>query len=172
MTTKAARIIKQALMAVIVLVAGATCGAAEHKNNPIYAQKLVMEFPAKYQDLITIGIHAKCPDGEWRIIAHTRTVAIGNATTGGDFEAMYTGVPDGPNFSEGSIYDCCVPLHDASGKTIGVFVTHTKPAPGKGPEEALRLTLMYRDLVAKEIPSVGKLFEKVTLPNLNPGSMK
>lgn len=157
---------KHAMIAMILLAAGATCGAAEHKYNPIYAEKLVMEFPAKYQDLLSIGIHAKGPDGEWRIIAHTVTGAIGNLTTGGDFEAMYTGVPDGPNFIEGSIYDTCVPLHDASGKTIGVFVAHTKPAYGKGPEEALRLTLKYRDLMAKEIPSVEKLFEKVELPQL------
>lgn len=159
---------KHVMMAALLLAAGAICGAAEHKDNPIYAQKLVMEFPAKYQDLISIGIHAKCPDGEWRIIAHTITSHIGNATTGGDFEAMYTGVPDGPNFLEGSMYDTCVPLKDASGKTIGVFVTHTKPAYGKPADEALKLTLKYRDLVAKEIPSVDKLFDKVELPKLDP----
>src|SRR5271168_4083059 len=134
---------KTALSVVIISLAGTLAFAQPVKpkvHNPIYAQKLVDEFTAKYVDLISIGIHAKPPGASgYMIVAHTLGIKVGDASTPTDMDTMRTGQPDGPGALEGSIYDVALPLLDASGKTIGVMAQHVKPHSGDPKAEALRL---------------------------------
>jgi len=148
----------------IVLAACAWSAAAKQSGAPsathTYAQKLVDEFTAKHVRLITMGIHAKAPNSsEYVIVAHTIAKNIGKKSEEEDLATMRTGKPDGPNDLGGGIYDVILPLHDASGQTIGAAVVHVKPGPGDPKVEAMKLAIEYRDELAKEIPSNAKLFE-------------
>lgn len=156
---------RAAVAIVMVLVMGRCWSAlAAQTGAPAatktYAQKLVDEFTAKYVRLISVGIHAKAPNSsEYVIVAHTITKNIGKKSEEEDLIAMRTGKPDGPNDLGGGIYDVIMPLHDASGETIGAAVVHVKPAPGDPKTEAMKLATRYRDELAKQIPSNAKLFE-------------
>jgi hypothetical protein len=150
---------------VIVLVMGCCLGAVAAQSGApaatnTYAQKLVDEFTAKHVRLISMGIHAKAPNSsEYLIVAHTIKKNIGKKSEEEDLVTMRTGKPDGPNDLGGGIYDVIMPLHDASGQTIGAAVVHVKPGPGDPKAEAMKLALEYRDELAKQIPSNAKLFE-------------
>lgn len=129
-------------------------------SNNVYAQKLVDEFTAKYVRLISLGIHAKPPNApDYVIVAHTTVKKAGAKSEEEDLAAMRTGKPDGPNDLGGGIYDIILPLHDASGKTIGAAVMHIKPGTADPKTEAMKLAVQYRDDLAKHIPSEEKLFE-------------
>jgi hypothetical protein len=156
---------KTLLTAAFIALAGTAAFAQPIKpkvHNPIFAQKLVDDFTAKYVNLISVGIHAKPPGASnYMIVAHTLAIKVGDPSTQTDMDTMRTGQPDGPSALEGSIYDVALPLLDASGKTIGVVAEHLKPHKGDPKDEALRLALKYRDELAKLITSNEKLFEPV-----------
>jgi hypothetical protein len=144
-------------MAAFVLLTANLFAQTEGKPNNIYAQKLVDDSTAKYVRLISLGIHAKAPGAsDYTIVAHTSTKHIGAKSEEEDLTVMRTGKPDGPNDLGGGIWDVILPLHDASGKTIGVAVMHVKP---DSKAEAVKLAENYRDEIAKQIPNESKLFE-------------
>jgi hypothetical protein len=145
---------------VLMLAGGFGSALLAQSKAPVspFAQKLADEFTAKYVRVISIGIHAKPPNSaDYVIIAHTAPKSRGLKSEDEDLAVMRTGKPTVSD-PTGGVFEAIVPLHDASGKTIGALVAHVKP-DGGSKEGAVKLGLQVRDELAKQIPSEAKLFE-------------
>ena len=124
----------------------------------IYAQRLVERLAAKHPDLVRIGMHVTPPTKPDNIIiACNQLERVGRKSDPEDLEAIKTGQP--VVLKEGENFDVTLPLHDASGKTIGAIGLTFKPRPREQDADiALRARAIVRE-IEKQISSAGQLFE-------------
>ena len=64
-----------------------------------------------------------------------------------------------PNMKDPTKFEVAVPLHDASGKTIGSLSTVFKYTAGDDEVKMHKAALAIRDDIAKKIPNTAALFK-------------
>lgn len=129
------------------------------KANPIFGQALIDKYVESHNDeLKSAGFHMKPPGGkDFVIVAHTSRKHIGEKSDTEDLDAMKTGIPN-VNPQPNGVWEVCVPLLDAKGVVIGVGVLKVKTEESN----AAKMAIKYRDMMAKELPSKAKVFEKTS----------
>jgi len=129
--------------------------------NKTFAQKLVDDLAAKHPEITRIGLHLTPPQGADNIIVASNLPAkIGQKSDPEDLRAMRSGRP--VILQEAGSFDVTLPLHDASGKTIGALGLTFKPAPGEQESSTIKRTRDAARELEKQIPSARKLFEPVS----------
>jgi iron complex outermembrane receptor protein len=127
-------------------------------QSKILAQKLVDDLAAKHADLVRIALHLMPPNGSENIIVACNIAArVGRKSDPEDLRAMQTGKP--VVLKEEGNFDVTLPLHTASGRTIGAIGLTFKPKGNEhGAAAAARAEKMAAE-VEKRITSEAKLFE-------------
>ncbi len=129
--------------------------------NKTFAQKLVDDLAAKHSEITRIGLHLTPPQGADNIIVASNLPAkIGQKSDPEDLRAMRSGRP--VVLKEAGSFDVTLPLHDASGKTIGALGLTFKPARGEQESAAIKRAKDAARELEKQIPSAAKLFEPVS----------
>jgi hypothetical protein len=136
-------------------LSGATSALPQGK---IYAQQLVDGLAAKHPELVRIGMHVTPPNKPDNIIvACNQSERIGRKSDPEDLEAMKTGQP--VVLKEGENFDVTLPLHDASGKTIGAIGLTFKPRASEHDADAARRARAIAREIEKQIASRSQLFQ-------------
>jgi hypothetical protein len=114
-------------------------------DNAIYAQTLANEVMANHPELVVIGLHALKPgnkdDEDDLAVSHERKTILA------------------PNIKDPTKFEVAVPLHDASGKTIGSISAVFKYTAGDDEVKMHKAALAIRDDIAKKIPDTAALFK-------------
>jgi hypothetical protein len=144
----------------LALLAVFVTGASAHAQVPAknFAQKLVEAIAAKHPELSEVGISATTTRGCVGI-ASTDKSDIGEKCEADDIKPMQTGKPFVEK--EKTAFDVSMPLHDASGKVIGVIGYGFKPAAGQTEASVTDLARKLNAEVEPQIPSKAKLTERV-----------
>jgi iron complex outermembrane receptor protein len=128
--------------------------AAQAPAAKSFAQHLVESTQAKHPEADEIGISATTARGCIGI-ASTDKSDIGEKCEADDVKPMQTGKPYVEKEKDGM--DVSVPLHDATGKTVGVLGIGFKAAPGQTPASVTALATKIAAELAMQIPSKAKL---------------
>ncbi len=135
----------------------AASGAA-HAEGKLLAQKLVDELAGKHPELARIGLHVTPPHHRENIIVASNVPSkIGQKSDPEDLKTMQTGKP--VVLKEGANFDVTLPLHDASGRTIGAIGLTFPPRNGERQSGAVQRAQAMAREVEKQIPSAAKLFD-------------
>ncbi len=127
-------------------------------GNKTLAQKLVDDLAAKHPEIARIGLHLTPPQGADNVIVASNLPAkIGQKSDREDLRAMRSGRP--VVLKEAGSFDVTLPLHDASGKTIGALGLTFKPARGEQESAAIKRAKDAARELERQIPSAAKLFE-------------
>jgi hypothetical protein len=125
------------------------------------ALKLDYEMLSTHPYLRKMGFHAIPPGGtESVIIANGNTSRIGIASSKGDFEAVRDGKTYCAKKDNGAYYNIKMPLHDASGRTIGILVMEMPYTSAADEAEAIHKAEAIRQEVAQQIPDYQSLFKQ------------
>jgi hypothetical protein len=125
------------------------------------ALKLDYEMLSTHPYLRKMGFHAIPPGGtESVIIANGNTSRIGIASSKGDFEAVRDGKTYCAKKDDGAYYNIKMPLHDASGRTIGILVMEMPYTSAADEAEAIHKAEAIRQEVAQQIPDYQSLFKQ------------
>ncbi len=126
--------------------------------NKTFAQELVDDLAAKHPEITRIGLHLTPPHGADNIIVASNLPAkIGLKSDPEDLRAMRSGRP--VVLKEAGSFDVTLPLHDASGKTIGALGLTFKPARGEQESAAIKRAKDAARELERRIPSAAKLFK-------------
>jgi len=124
-----------------------------------FAQELVDGLVARHPELVRVGLHLTPPNsGQNVVVASNLREKVGQKSDPEDLQAMHSGQP--VVSKEGENVDVTLPLHDATGKTIGAVGLTFKPRPGEQKADAIRHARDMAREVEKQIPSVEKLFAR------------
>jgi hypothetical protein len=125
-----------------------------------FALKLDYEMLSSHPYLRKMGLHGIPPGGtESVIIANGNTSRIGIASSKGDFEAVKDGKTYCAKKDDGAYYNLKMPLHDASGRTIGILVMEMPYTSAADESEAIHKAEQIRQEVAQKIPDYQSLFK-------------
>jgi hypothetical protein len=153
--TKADSVIYFDDLTVQELVGSALAAPAEK----IYAQRLVDKLAADHPDLRRVALHITPPkENENLIIACNLPERIGRKSDPEDLKAMKTGQPI--VLKEGDNFDVTLPLHDATGRTIGAIGLTFKPRRGEQDPAATRRARAMVGQIEKQIASAEQLFRR------------
>jgi hypothetical protein len=122
-----------------------------------FAQKLVEATQMKHAETDEIGISATTRRGCIGI-ASTDKGDIGEKCEKDDVEAMQTGKPFVEKEKDG--FDVSLPLHDSTGKLIGVVGIGFKAAAGQTKVSVTEQAHKIASEMEAQIPSKAKLFER------------
>jgi len=122
-----------------------------------FAQKLVEATRMKHAEADEIGISATTRHGCIGI-ASTDIGDIGEKCEKDDVEAMQTGKPFVEKEKDG--FDVSLPLHDSTGKLIGVVGIGFKAAAGQTEASVTEQAHKIASEMEVQIPSKAKLFER------------
>ncbi|HEY4101814.1 MAG TPA: PDC sensor domain-containing protein [Gemmatimonadales bacterium] len=128
--------------------------AAKAPAAKSFAQRLVESTQAKHPEADEIGISATTAKGCIGI-ASTDKSDIGEKCEADDVKPMQTGKPYVEKEKDGM--DVSVPLHDATGKTVGVLGIGFKAAPGQTEASVTAMATKIAAELAPQIPSKAKL---------------
>lgn len=135
-------------------VAGAFSAAqGEHPATHAFAQNLVNQLHSAHPEFSEIGISAVIPGEGCYGLASTDKSDIGEKCESDDVVPLHTGRAS--IGTEGKNLDISLPLHDASGKIIGVIGIETAP----GTDRAATLSNVRAAVrkIEQQIPSKAKL---------------
>ncbi|MEI9971144.1 MAG: YncE family protein [Ignavibacteriota bacterium] len=124
------------------------------------ALELDLAMLSAHPDLRKLGLHAVPPGAKDSvIIANGNTSRIGVKSSADDFEAVKDGKTYCAKKDDGAFYNLKLPLHDASGKAIGILVMEVPFTSVAGEAEAVRKAEGIRSELAQQIPSYEALFQ-------------
>lgn len=156
-----ARIIFFATIALHAVVPVLRAVDSSRPANASYAQQVANSLRAAHPDVAIIELHAKPPGSDGQILVVGSDSAIGRKDT--DFELRMTAKDvtsiAAEKFEGNATVLVRVPLHDRTGKVIGLGVIGFKPTPAVD-----RLMLHVRaleilDELAQRIPEAAPLFK-------------
>jgi hypothetical protein len=156
--------IRVGLMALIGCMALTTASAEEKlgkaADNAIYAQTLANEVMASHPELVVIGLHALKPGNKEETMIASNLDRIGKKDDEDDLAVAHERKTIlAPNMKDPTKFEVAVPLHDASGKTIGSMSAVFKYAAGDDEVKMHKAALAIRDDLAKKIPNTAALFK-------------
>lgn len=133
---------------------------AESVHAP-FAEHLVLTMLSDHPDLRKMGLHAVPPSGtDSLIIANGNASRIGIKSTAGDLDAVKDGKTYCSPKENGSFYNMKLPLHDASGRTIGILVMEIPFTSAPTQERAIHEAEEIRAELATKISDYQSLFQK------------
>jgi DNA-binding beta-propeller fold protein YncE len=126
-----------------------------------FAERLVLSMLSSHPDLRKLGLHA-VPPGQSAsvIIANGNSSRVGYKSSAGDLDAVKDGKTYCVPKQNGSFYNMKLPLHDASGRTIGILVMEIPFTSATTQEQAVRQSEEIRAELATKIPDYQSLFQK------------
>lgn len=170
---KSRSVARAALLLCFLLAAGQMPWAQNGNRNTIFAQKLVEEIQSRHvPQMFYLGLHAVPPNSltnlgltvlppngtEMFVIAATDPAKIGK------FSGFRPWLFRAPEIElKGNETTLLEPLHDRSGKIIGLIVADFKFGDEQASETARFRKLLDREF-AEQIPSLSALFERVSVP--------
>jgi hypothetical protein len=145
-------------MSLTPALAAETLGKAA--DNAIYAQTLSNEVMANHTDLVVIGLHALKPGNKEETMIASNLDRIGKKDDEDDLAVSHERKTIlAPNIKDPAKFEVAVPLHDATGKTIGSMSAVFKYAAGDDEVKMHKAALAIRDDIAKKIPDTAALFK-------------
>jgi hypothetical protein len=131
-------------------------------DNAIYAQSLANEVMANHPELVVIGLHALKPGDKDETMIASNLDRIGKKDDEDDLAVAHERKTIlAPNMKDPTKFEAAVPLHDASGKTIGSLSAVFKYTPGADEVTMHKAALAIRDDIAKKIPDTAALFKPI-----------
>lgn len=125
-----------------------------------FALQLELATLSAHPDLRKMGLHAVPPGGKDSvIIANANVTRIGIKSSAGDLDAVKNGKIYCVKREDGAFYNAKLPLHDASGKTIGILVMEIPFTSVSNEAGAVRKAEGIRSELARQIPNYARLFE-------------
>jgi len=128
-----------------------------HKGAKIFAQRLVEITHARHSEVDEIGISTTTRRGCIGIASTDRS-DIGEKCEKDDVQPMQTGKPFIEKEKDG--FDVSLPLHDSTGKLIGVVGIGFKPSSGQTEASVTEQAKKIAAEMESKIPSKVKLFEQ------------
>ena len=130
---------------------------AQTANAP-YAQQLVSATLAAHPELTVLAFHVTPPAGTQNVIIASNIGRIGKAAESDDLSVLTSGKERVENTKTGDL-SVELPMHDATGKTIGVIGStfHSTPETDRG--SIVQQAEHVRDEIALRTPSLASLFE-------------
>jgi hypothetical protein len=145
-------------MSLTPALAAETLGKAA--DNGIYAQSLANEVMASHPELVVIGLHALKPGNKEETMIASNLDRIGKKDDEDDLAVAHERKTIlAPNMKDPTKFEVAMPLHDASGKTIGSLSAVFKYAAGDDELKMHKAALVIRDDIAKKIPNTAALFK-------------
>ena len=145
-------------MSLTPALAAETLGKAA--DNAIYAQSLANEVMASHPELVVIGLHALKPGNKDETMIASNLDRIGKKDDEDDLAVSRERKTIlAPNIKDPTKFEVAVPLHDASGKTIGSISAVFKYTAGDDELKMHKAALAIRDDIAKKIPNTAALFK-------------
>jgi iron complex outermembrane receptor protein len=141
-------------IASLIAVMPAAASAQTRQARTTFAQNLVEATHAKHPEADEIGIITNTPKGCFGI-ASTDKTDVGEKCEAEDMKPLKTGRPFVAK--EGAGFDVSVPLHDATGKSVGALGIEFKAAPGQTEASVTASALKIESEMAAQIPSKAKL---------------
>src|ERR1700730_6501113 len=154
-----------AILVATLACAWAASASAEEKlgkaaDNAIYAQTLVNATVAQHPELVVVGMHAMKPGAKIETMIAANIDRIGKKDDEDDLAVAHERKTIlAPNMKDPTKFEVAVPLHDASGKTIGSLSTVFKYTAGDDEVKMHKAALAIRDDIAKKIPNTAALFK-------------
>ena len=141
--------------ALVVFAAAATFAAPQSpgQGTHAFAQSLVNQLHSAHPEFSGIGISAVIPGKGCYGLASTDKTDIGTKCESADVAPLRTGRASVA--TEGKNLDISLPLHDASGKMVGVIGIETAPGAGRAATLAKVRAAVHQ--VERQIPSKAKL---------------
>ena len=133
-----------------------TLAQTKANKGKSFAQKLVEATRMKHAEADEIGISSNTRRGCMGI-ASTDKSDIGEKCEKDDIETMQTGKPFVEKEKDG--FDVVLPLHDSTGKLIGVVGIGFKAAAGQTEASVTKQAQKIVGEMESQIPSKAKLFE-------------
>jgi hypothetical protein len=127
----------------------------------IYAQELVNQTVARYPDLLVVAMHVTKPKGSQNEIIASNIGRIGKKADAEDKKVITTGETLAHVNKNGDRFEVELPLHDASSKPIGALAIVFPYKAGDEASQFVQRAQMIRDELAKQIPQLAKLTERV-----------
>ena len=129
-------------------------------DNAIYAQTLANEVMASHPELVVIGLHALKPGNKEETMIASNLDRIGKKDDEDDLAVSHERKTIlAPNIKDPTKFEVAVPLHDASGKTIGSISAVFKYTAGDDEVKMHKAAIAIRDDIAKKIPDAAALFK-------------
>ena len=129
-------------------------------DNAIYAQTLANEVMASHPELVVIGLHALKPGNKEETMIASNLDRIGKKDDEDDLAVSHERKTIlAPNIKDPTKFEVAVPLHDASGKTIGSISAVFKYTAGDDEVKMHKSAIAIRDDIAKKIPDAAALFK-------------
>jgi DNA-binding beta-propeller fold protein YncE len=124
------------------------------------AQKVVDEAMATHPEVQKMGLHVDAPGSQDNVIvANNIPSKIGKKSSAGDMDVMRSGKPAVTKVAGvAPFYDLGLPLHDASGKLIGMIVMEIRGPSAKDESDAVRQAESITRTIQAKIPSEASLF--------------
>lgn len=133
--------------------------------NAPYAQELVVATKAAHPELQKLGLHAIPPgQQDYAIVGNNFPSKIGKKSSAADLAVIHSGQPTVKKDDRGKFFDLCLPLSDASGRSVGITVMEIPYSFAKDSSEALAKAASVRDGLQTKIPSSARLFEATAAP--------
>jgi hypothetical protein len=156
--------IQVGVMALIGCLSLTPASAAEKlgkaADNAIYAQTLANEVMANHPELVVIGLHALKPGNKEETMIASNLDRIGKKDDEDDLAVSHERKTIlAPNIKDPTKFEVALPLHDASGKTIGSISAVFKYTAGDDEVKMHKAAVAIRDDVAKKIPDAAALFK-------------
>jgi hypothetical protein len=140
-----------------LLLAFACSAHAEMQAAP-YAQQLVDSTLAAHPELTILAFHVTPPAGAQNVIIASNIGRIGKAADADDLAVLDSDKPRVENTKTGDL-SVELPMHDASGKTIGVIGSTFHFKSGDDRDAIVQRAQQVRDEIATHTPSLAALFQ-------------
>jgi hypothetical protein len=131
--------------------------------QPVHAPRaleLELTTLSAHPDLRKMGLHAVPPGGKDSvIIANANTARIGVKSSAGDLEAVKDGKTYCAKKDDGAFFNLKLPLHDSSGRNIGILVMEIPYTSAADETQAVRQADEIRRELAQQIPDHDSLFQ-------------
>jgi DNA-binding beta-propeller fold protein YncE len=154
------------MMAVAATLAGGLMAQSIYVPvNAPYAQALVVATKNAHPELQKLGLHAiAAGQSDYVIITNAITSKIGKKSSPADLAVLTTGRPTVKRDEKGKFFDLCLPISDASKRSLGITVMEIPFAFAKDENDALKKAEGVRDAMQGKIVSQSQLFQETTAP--------
>jgi iron complex outermembrane receptor protein len=156
--TQAALMVLTGCLSLTPLSAAEMLGKAA--DNAIYAQTLANEVMAGHPEIVVIGLHALKPGNKDETMIASNLDRIGKKDDEDDLAVAHERKTIlAPNMKDPTKFEVALPLHDATGKTIGSLSAVFKYTAGDDEVKMHQAAVAIRDDLAKKIPNTAALFK-------------
>ena len=133
--------------------------------NAPYAQSLVVATKNAHPELQKLGLHAIPPgQHDYAIIANAIPSKIGKKSSAADLTVLTSGKPKVERNDKGGFFDLCLPIADASNRSLGITVMEIPYRSATDSDDALRQASAVRDEMQNKISDHDRLFEATDTP--------